>query len=847
MKKVNELKNVKTEENRNDQYIMLQKAMIDELKSMEAILDKKIEHISRMENEILEKLEKIDVISTNLDLTELNDAILNIQHTANDLLYVSQNSKWYRKTMKEIKRVKISDIVVHLSDVFYDTLYRMAKKSPWFYRRLQNVYTFWGGKSDKLRDRFDQHIRKAKEDVDHIAPVISSNRVINELEQCDLEIKQKKPLVSVIVPNYNHAKYLKQRLDSIYEQTYKNYEVILLDDCSSDNSRSILREYAKRYPEKTVCDFNKENVGRVNLQWNKGLAKAKGKYIWIAESDDWCEPDFLEKLVPKLEQQSVMIAFAKSAFMKEGVKAWSTDEYLSDIDIRWDRPFTMTGFEAVQRGFAVKNIIPNVSSAVFRNIGVIPDEVMDIWKNIRLCGDWIFYLYLVKGGAFAYTNETTNYYRIHKKSTSLSVQRTSEYYQENEIVSCYIAQNYKVPAEVFNKTLKTLQEHYIENGYGTNPEDVKQWYRLEKIKKAAKKRLPNILICGFSMKMGGGEILPIHLANALRKLGAPVTFLDCRMEEYDEKVRNMLEPDVPLVELRTPLALQIAARIFGSEIVHSHHGSVDKLVSELLGDTDCKQIITLHGMYEAINKKDCDDLLRHVTKTCKTFAYIADKNLVPFKERDYNNCNFIKIGNGLVTGCPKAISRLELDIPENAFVLCLVSRARFDKGWVEAAEAVIKANDTSSREIHLILVGDGEAYETVKKIDSPYIHAVGAQEKPREYFAAADLGFLPSRFAGESFPLVVIESLMCGKPVLASNMGEIPSQITLENGEMAGMMFELEDGKIPVKKLSRMIVELANDSTKYKELKKNVPMAAKRFDIKVIAKEYIDIYKKAIS
>ena len=135
----------------------------------------------------------------------------------------------------------------------------------------------------------------------------------------------------------------------------------------------------------------------------------------------------------------------------------------------------------------------------------------------------------------------------------------------------------------------------------------------------------------------------------------------------------------------------------------------------------------------------------------------------------------------------------------------------------------------------------------MKKIDSPYIHAVGAQEKPREYFAAADLGFLPSRFAGESFPLVVIESLMCGKPVLASNMGEIPSQITLENGEMAGMMFELEDGKIPVKKLSRMIVELANDSTKYKELKKNVPMAAKRFDIKVIAKEYIDIYKKAIS
>lgn len=87
--------------------------------------------------------------------------------------------------------------------------------------------------------------------------------------------QEKKPLVSVIVPNYNHASYLKERLDSIYQQTYQNIEVILLDDFSSDNSVEILKQYAKKYPHKTRLVVNEQNSGRVFRQWNKGLALAK--------------------------------------------------------------------------------------------------------------------------------------------------------------------------------------------------------------------------------------------------------------------------------------------------------------------------------------------------------------------------------------------------------------------------------------------------------------------------------------------------------------------------------------------------------------------------------------------
>ena len=813
------------------------------------------------QNVFLQRLEQqISSLSAQLKMAEEEKQIYkkidNIQHTANDLLYVSQNATWYKKAMRKIRKrssstekfikQKISCLYHKILGQIFSSSYRLSQKSSHLYAFFKQLYSWIIKISPDIHKRMDHAIWNAKDEVDQI-PLQRKEGITNEVEQCDEAIHYNNPFVTVIVPNYNHAPYLRERLDSIYNQTYQNFEVILLDDCSTDNSREILSEYAARYPSRTRCDFNKKNVGHANLQWDKGIRQANGKYIWIAESDDWCEPDFLEKLLPKMEQQSVMIAFARSVFMTDGKKTWSTEEYLHDLPLRWDKPFIMTGYEAVQKGFAIKNFIPNVSSAIFRNIGELPKEVMEIWKDTRLCGDWIFYLYLIKGGAFSYTNETTNYYRIHPASTSLKVQKTSEYYKESELVSCYIARNYKISMSVFERTFHTLQNHYLSHHAGADPKDVSQWYRLDAIYEASRQRIPNILLCNFSMKIGGGEILPIHLANSLRKIGAPVTFLDCRMEEYDEKVRSMLDSSVPLIELRTPLALRIAAKVFGIEVVHSHHGNVDKLVSELLRDGGYKQIITLHGMYEAIEVSDLISLLDNVTQTCDTFAYIAEKNLEPFKKYGYyDHCHFVKVSNGLVPGCPDPISRSALHIPDDAFLLCLVSRARFDKGWLEAVQAVILANKSSNRPIHLIMVGDGEAYKKVCTIESPYIHAVGAQSNPRAYFAASDMGFLPSRFSGESFPLTVIESLMCGKPVLATDIGEIANQITLSDGRQAGVLFSLHDGKIPVEEISQIICELASDTQKYCTIQSCTQEAAERFDIQNIAEQYLKIYCASI-
>src|SRR5258708_26242203 len=100
-------------------------------------------------------------------------------------------------------------------------------------------------------------------------------------------------MVSVIIPNYNHAQYLSKRIDSVIHQSYKNIEVIILDDCSIDKSKDIIEKY-RFHPLVKKIIYNESNTGSPFLQWKKGVEVASGEWIWITESDDYSSPIFLE-------------------------------------------------------------------------------------------------------------------------------------------------------------------------------------------------------------------------------------------------------------------------------------------------------------------------------------------------------------------------------------------------------------------------------------------------------------------------------------------------------------------------------------------------------------------------
>ena len=193
------------------------------------------------------------------------------------------------------------------------------------------------------------------------------------------------------------------------------------------------------------------------------------------------------------------------------------------------------------------------------------------------------------------------------------------------------------------------------------------------------------------------------------------------------------------------------------------------------------------------------------------------------------------------------IDRKTFAIPDNAFVLCQASRAILEKGWEEAIEIVTEARMLTRKDVHLILLGDGPVYNSLVMRELPdYIHLLGFKNNPVDYYAMSDMGFLASRFRGESFPLSVIECLFSGRPFIASDIGEIRNMLTTEDG-MTGAVFALDDWKIPIGKVACIIADFATNPDIYNKAKSLTEKAAKRFCMESIIADYEKAYKNMLS
>jgi glycosyltransferase involved in cell wall biosynthesis len=239
------------------------------------------------------------------------------------------------------------------------------------------------------------------------------------------------PTVSVIVPNYNHARYLRKRVESVLGQTSQNFEVILLDDCSTDESRSIIEEY--RNDPRVQIKFNEENSGSVFKQWNKGVRMARGKYVWIAESDDYADNGFLERMVPILEgQPEVTFAYCRSWSVGEDDRRLGfADAYLKCLDEKhWTDDFVVNGIEECRRFFALTNPVPNASAVLFRK--EVYEKAGWADEGMRVCGDYKMWAAMSLEGKMAYVAKPLNYFRTHRTNVRTTMQEGAldacEYY-----------------------------------------------------------------------------------------------------------------------------------------------------------------------------------------------------------------------------------------------------------------------------------------------------------------------------------------------------------------------------------------------------------------------------------
>lgn len=220
--------------------------------------------------------------------------------------------------------------------------------------------------------------------------------------------------VSVIVPNYNHAPYLAPRIDSILSQTWRDFELILLDDCSTDDSMAVLERY-RDHSQVTHLVRNEANSGSTFRQWEKGIGLAQGRYVWIAESDDWCEPTFLETLLAGLHSDpDCVLAYCQAYFVgPDGSLNWQS---------RADRlAETLDGREFIRRQMAPTSIY-NASMALWRRdlYTQVPRDYLDY----RFCGDWLFWIGLARLGKVHISGRLLDYYRQHTNNVSTGVYRS---------------------------------------------------------------------------------------------------------------------------------------------------------------------------------------------------------------------------------------------------------------------------------------------------------------------------------------------------------------------------------------------------------------------------------------
>lgn len=286
------------------------------------------------------------------------------------------------------------------------------------------------------------------------------------------------PKVSVIIPNYNHARFLEQRIESILNQTFQDFEIIFLDDKSQDNSQGIFAKYAN-HPKISHAIFNETNSGSTFKQWDKGFSLAVGEYIWIAESDDYANPKFLEILVKRLDSNnSVGLAYCQSWQVDENNTIiskmnWWTD----DLDLsKWEKDYVISGKEECTNYLVLKNTIPNASAVIFRRcfISKIDSDII----NFKLCGDWLFWIKILLNSDVAFIAEPLNYFRVHQNTVRNKINLKIQIPERIKILSCLL-KSIKISDKTLYKIQSEMIDSYMSHYYleSINYQEILRFYR----------------------------------------------------------------------------------------------------------------------------------------------------------------------------------------------------------------------------------------------------------------------------------------------------------------------------------------------------------------------------------
>lgn len=256
------------------------------------------------------------------------------------------------------------------------------------------------------------------------------------------------PKVSVIIPNYNHARYLPERIECVLNQTYQNFEIIILDDCSTDNSREVIEQYSDN-PHVSQIVYNDVNSGCVFKQWQKGIGLAKGELVWIAESDDKNDSHFLETLVNCFENAyNLALAFSKSWLFNDEGKLWTIDSVNLEEGV-YDSHTFISSF------MSIGCVMLNASSCLFSKKAF--ECIDDRYTTFKASGDRMFWTLISEHGSVAIVEKRLNYYRKHNANVTEGGFKKGINQKETKIILDYILEKGYIDKEQY----KLIRRRYL--------------------------------------------------------------------------------------------------------------------------------------------------------------------------------------------------------------------------------------------------------------------------------------------------------------------------------------------------------------------------------------------------
>jgi glycosyltransferase involved in cell wall biosynthesis len=653
--------------------------------------------------------------------------------------------------------------------------------------------------------------------------------------------------VTAIVPSCNHAAFLRQRLDSVLGQNYPLTDVVIVDDASTDGSREIITEYVERFPNRIRAVLNEVSSSSIFAQRQQGYDLATGDLVWLCEGSGFVERDFVSRLMRVFRDPSIILAFGRGEFTDAQVRHVPGLQYHRPAEVKASIRPAAAWFADSLSG---KNTTPNVGESLWRRLP-ISQAAWDKASGYRMMGDWFLYLQVVQGGQIAVEPSAVSYFYTHDAHTlNKNIESRLQYYHECAQLMMDLKRRWEISDAAVDRFVtqaaKALKN--IKTKEGENFDNLMNVAAL----KVAKPEMPHVLMGIDRFSYGGGEIFPIHLANALYSIGAMVTILQMADDNDHPDVRAMLDSSIPVYRADTVRTMGVNrfVREAGISIVHSHSASVEMLMLDReKEEIQIPYLVTLHGSYEAA--KIARNRVAKWAMRTDQYVYTADRNLSPFNLSALSHDKFVKFRNAMpIDPSDPPQSRASLGIPKDAVVFTLVARGVKEKGWEEAVRAFqalrVRRPDVA---MALVAVGEGEKTDAARRLagNDSMIHFPGFVKEIHGIYRFSDVALAPTRFSGESFPLCLIQAMQVGVPCVATDIGDIKAMIQPKEGSHGGLIIpNLADDDAFIAAVSEQM-EAMLDPALRAELSAGAQRLGEDFGLDALAHRYLELYQQLIS